>query len=49
VFIFANVELEPDTPCGSLPLFSEKPPSVRVESAASESDATAPVDSSMML
>lgn len=45
MFVFANVEFEPETPCGSLPLLSEKPPPARVDSAARESDATAPADS----
>lgn len=45
VLEFANVELDPDTPSGSLFGFSEKPPPARSESAARASEATAPVPS----
>jgi hypothetical protein len=47
VFSFAKVELEPLTPCGSLLRFSENPPPALVDSAARESDATAPAPSWM--
>jgi hypothetical protein len=45
VLVFAKVEFEPKTPRGSLLGFEAKPPPARVESAARESAATAPVDS----
>lgn len=45
--MLANVELEPETPWGSLPRFEAKPPLALVDSAARESFATAPVDSSI--
>ena len=47
VLVFAKVELEPDTPWGSLPLFSPNLPPARSESAARESEATAPAPSSI--
>lgn len=47
VFSFAKVELEPLTPCGSLLRFSENPPPALVDSAARESEATAPAPSWM--
>lgn len=43
--MFAKFELEPETPWGSLPMLDANPPPARVESAARESLATAPVDS----
>lgn len=45
--MFANVELEPFTPRGSLSRFEAKPPPERVLSAARESEATAPAPSLM--
>jgi hypothetical protein len=45
VSVFAYVELAPFTPEGSELRFSENPPPERVDSAARESDATAPADS----
>ena len=42
VLVFAKVEFEPDTPWGSLFLFSENLPPSRIDSAARESDAMAP-------
>lgn len=45
VLALANVELEPETPWGSLLRFSEKSPPALVDSAARESDATAPAPS----
>lgn len=47
--MFAKVEFEPETPRGSLLGFEAKPPPARVESAARESLATAPVDSWIVL
>ena len=43
--MFAKVELDPETDCGSLLRLEVKPPPALVESAARESDATAPVPS----
>ena len=43
--MFAKVEFEPDTPRGSLSLFSLNAPPERVDSAARESEATAPAPS----
>lgn len=45
VLALAKVELEPETPWGSLPRFEAKPPSALVDSAASESLATGPAPS----
>lgn len=45
--MFANVLLEPFTPRGSLPRFEAKPSPDRVDSAARESEATAPAPSFM--
>jgi hypothetical protein len=45
VLLFANVELDPDTPSGSPSLFEAKPPPERVDSAARLSEATAPAPS----
>merc|ERR1712093_121970 len=45
VFSLANVEFDPDTPRGSLLRFSEKSPPSRDDSAARESEATAPAPS----
>ena len=47
VFSFAKVELEPLTPCGALLRVSENPPPALVDSAARESEATAPAPSWM--
>lgn len=43
----ANVEFSPATPRGSELRFEENPPPARVDSAASESDATEPALSRM--
>jgi hypothetical protein len=43
--VFAKVVLDPKTDCGSLLRLEAKPPPALVESAAGESDATAPVPS----
>jgi hypothetical protein len=43
--VFAKVELDPETDCGSLLRLEAKPPPALVESAARESDATAPAPS----
>lgn len=45
--MFAKVELEPFTPRGSLSRFEANPPPERVDSAARESEATAPAPSLM--
>ena len=45
VSVVAKVELEPETPDGSAPRFEAKAPPLRWDSAASESDATAPAPS----
>lgn len=45
VLVLAKVELAPATPEGSELRFSLKPPPAREESAARESDATAPAPS----
>jgi hypothetical protein len=47
VLAFANVELAPAIPCGSLLRFSEKPPPSLVDSAARESEAIGPAPSWM--
>jgi hypothetical protein len=43
--VFAKVALDPETDCGSLLRLKAKPPPALVESAARESDATAPAPS----
>ena len=43
--MFAKVELDPETDCGSLLRLEAKPPPALVESAARESVATAPAPS----
>ncbi len=47
VSLFANVELEPETPSGALPRLELKSPPAVVDSAARESEATAPAFSLM--